>query len=81
MHPIDNMNPELEIYKDLERLLNDGLESKGNGDETSDSDTEHLERLCHAVETALTIIKDRKATIEEKEFNSPNYYQKAQGEV
>jgi hypothetical protein len=28
----------------------------------------------HAVETALTIIKDRKLHLEEKAFNDPNYY-------
>jgi hypothetical protein len=68
------MNPELETLKAIERQLKDTME-----DSKTISPHHLLTRLKMiegSIETALTIIKDRKATIEEKEFNDPDYYNK-----
>lgn len=64
------MNPELETLKYVEQQLEGGMEFRHT----------HIPSLISSVETALTIIKNRKQAIEEKEFNDPNYYQKARGE-
>lgn len=53
---------EYATLKVIEQHLKDGLEGDGH---------EVLEAI---VEIVLTIIKDRKATIEEERFNDPNYY-------
>jgi len=66
---MENPRTEYKTLTDLERLLGDA------------DDSDSLDRLLHAVDTALTIIKDRKLDIEKANFNDPNYYQKARGEV
>lgn len=74
------MNPELETLKAIERQLEDANYAYDADSGNELGRTSEGNRLYLAVETALTIIKDRKQAIEEKGFNDPNYYQKARGE-